>query len=74
MGRQVKRAIVFCWSESDRLPLDISENDNNPPIPRGYKLVQQFNENTANQICEEINKQLIKAFKWLEKFENMEVY
>lgn len=50
--------------------LDISENDNNPFIPKGYKLVQQFNENTAEQICNEINKQLIKAFKWFQKFEN----
>lgn len=50
--------------------LDISENNNNPSIPKGYKLVQQFNENTAEQICEEINKQLIKAFKWLQKYES----
>lgn len=50
--------------------LDISENNNSPSVPKGYKLVQKFNENTAEQICSEVNKQLIKAFKWLQKFEN----
>ncbi len=27
MGRQVKRAVIFCWSESDRKPFDITEDD-----------------------------------------------
>ncbi len=49
--------------------LDISENNKNPSIPKGYKLVQQFNDTTAEQICKEVNKQLIKAFKWLKKYE-----
>jgi len=49
--------------------IDVSENNNNPAIPKGYKLVQQFNDETAEQICKEVNKQLIKAFKWLHKFE-----
>ena len=50
--------------------LDISENDEHSSIPKGYKLVQQFNENIADRICEEINKQMKKAWKWLQKFEN----
>lgn len=50
--------------------IDISENNTNVSIPSGYKLVQKFNETTANQISQEINKQLIKAFKWLQRFEN----
>lgn len=37
--------------------------------PKGYKLVRRFNEETALLICDEVNKQLTKAFKWLEKFE-----
>lgn len=49
--------------------LYISENDINSVIPKGYKLIQQFNEDTANRICKEVNKQLLKAFKWLEKFQ-----
>lgn len=37
--------------------------------PKGYKLVQKFNEETAIEICNEVNKQFAKAFKWLAKFE-----
>ncbi len=37
--------------------------------PRGYRLVQKFNDETAVEICNEINRQLITAFKWLRKFE-----
>jgi hypothetical protein len=50
-----------------RVYLDISEI--NPTVPKGYKLVQQFNDTTADKICDEVNKQLIKAFEWLQKFE-----
>ena len=49
--------------------IDISENNTPESVPAGYKLVQKFDENTANQICQEVNKQLTKAFKWLQKFE-----
>ena len=49
--------------------IDFSENKTQTSIPAGYKLVQKFDENTANQICQEVNKQLTKAFKWLQKFE-----
>ena len=49
--------------------IDISENKTPASVPAGYKLVQKFDENTANQICQEVNKQLTKAFKWLQKFE-----
>ncbi len=37
--------------------------------PKGYKLVQKFNENTAVQICNEINHQFENAYKWLKDFE-----
>ena len=37
--------------------------------PKGYRLVQKFNKDTAVQICKEINKQLEKANKWLIEFE-----
>ena len=50
-----------------RVYLDISEI--NSTVPKGYKLVQQFNDTTADKICDEVNKQLIKAFEWLQKFE-----
>ncbi len=53
--------------------LDVSENDNHPSVPKGYKFVQKFNENTADRICKEVNKQLIKAFKWLHKFEKSNI-
>ncbi len=45
-----------------------SENAVDTTVPKGYKLVQKFNEDTAEQICKEVNKQLINAFKWLLKF------
>ena len=37
--------------------------------PKGYRLVQKFDQNTAVQICEEINKQLNMAYNWLEKYQ-----
>ena len=37
-------------------------------VPKGYKLVQEFNEETAKNICNVVNIQLEKAYKWLEKF------
>lgn len=49
---------------------DIPENhaaDFRPP--KDYRLVQKFDENTAVQICEEVNQQLKKAYKWLRNFE-----
>ena len=49
--------------------VDISEKNKDAVIPKGYKLVQKFDEKTADQICDEINKQLIKAFKWMRKLE-----
>lgn len=49
--------------------IHISENAVDPAVPKGYKLVQRFNEDTAELICEAVNRQLINAFKWLDKFE-----
>jgi len=42
MGRQVKRAIIFCWSESDRLPLDIGENDYIICADSGFKYAEKL--------------------------------
>ena len=38
-------------------------------VPKGYKLVQKFDDATAELICDEVNKQLVHAFRWMEKFE-----
>ena len=38
-------------------------------LPRRYKLVKKFNDETALEICEEVNRQMEKAYKWLDKFE-----
>ncbi len=49
--------------------VDVAEKD--VPMfktPQGYKCVQTFDEETAEKICEEINRQLQSAFRWLEKF------
>ena len=37
--------------------------------PKGYKLVQAFDDYTAVEICNEVNRQLVQGFKWLVKFE-----
>ena len=47
---------------------DIDEKSTALPFPK-CRLVQKFDEERANDICCEINKQLIKAFRWLAKFE-----
>lgn len=39
-------------------------------VPKGYKLVQKFNEDTAREICGEVSEQLQEGFRWLEKFVN----
>ncbi len=50
--------------------LDVSEKQVADFVPsKGYKLVQKFNNQTAAYICNEVNNQLIDAFRWLEKFE-----
>ena len=40
--------------------------------PKGYKLVQKFDNDTAVRICMEVNKQFKAAFKWLADFERKE--
>lgn len=37
--------------------------------PKGYKFVRKFDDEAALAVCEEVNKQLEKAYKWLDKFE-----
>lgn len=32
------------------------------------ELVQGFDEKTAKRICDEVNRQMNKAYKWLERF------
>ena len=52
---------------------DVPEKESEDFIPsKGYRLVQKFNEDTAAQICKEINKQFEKANKWLTDFERAE--
>lgn len=48
---------------------DVTEKDAATFVPtKGYKLVQKFDKNTAEQICAEINKQFNMAYNWLEKY------
>lgn len=37
--------------------------------PENYKLVQKFTPEVADLICDKVNNQFVKAFKWLDKFE-----
>ncbi len=49
--------------------LDVSEKQTADFVPpSGYKLVQKFDDKTAAEICDEVNFQLEKAFKWLSRF------
>ena len=49
---------------------DISEKESANYIPtNGWKIAQKFSEDTAIQICHEVNTQLEKAYSWLQKFE-----
>ena len=55
--------------------LDVSEkqaSDFTPP--KGYKLVQKFNDATAVEICNVVNHQFIDAFKWLRRLEKKNKY
>ena len=42
MGRQVKRAVIFCWSESDRKPFDITEDDYIICADSGFKYAERL--------------------------------
>ncbi len=49
---------------------DVSENESVSFVPpKGYQLVQKFDDDAAIRICKEINAQLDKAYQWLVKFE-----
>ena len=49
---------------------DVPESESVSFIPpKGYQLVQKFDDDAAIQICKEINLQLDKAYQWLVKFE-----
>lgn len=37
-------------------------------VPKGYKPVQKFNEETAKKICDTVNAQMKAAFRWLNRF------
>jgi hypothetical protein len=64
----------FYYRDVYKLPTgfyhDVSEKeaDSFSP-PEDWKLLQIFDEKTANDICEEISLQLEDAFEWLFKFE-----
>ena len=48
---------------------DVPEKEAGNFVPqRGYKLMQNFDDNTAGRICAEINKQLETAYRWLNNF------
>ena len=49
---------------------EVPEKNSADFVPsKGYRLVHRFDKDTAVQICEEINSQLTKAYRWLERFE-----
>ncbi len=35
----------------------------------GYECIKRFDENTADEICDTIIKQMIEAYRWMKKFE-----
>ena len=39
-------------------------------LKKGYRLVQSFCEETAMKICDEINLQMVTAFRWTRKLSN----
>ena len=42
MGRQIKRALIFCWSESDRFPCKIDSEDYIICADSGYKYAERL--------------------------------
>ncbi len=49
---------------------DVPETHAESHIPQnGYKLVQKFNRDAADRICQELNTQLEKGYQWLKDFE-----
>ena len=49
---------------------DVSEKESDSfSPPEDWKLLQKFDEKTADEICIKINLQFQEAFKWLTKFE-----
>jgi hypothetical protein len=61
----VKHSLLF-----GKVYYDLSEKQTpDQVLAKGYKLVKKFNDETAIEVCIEVNKQFEKAFKWLEKVE-----
>ena len=59
-----KRILVF-----GSIYYDVPEKEAATFVPtKGYTLVQKFDQNTAVQICAEINKQFNIAYNWLGKY------
>ena len=49
--------------------LDVNEKEEDKFIPpKGYRLVQHFNTETAEVICHSVNFQLKQGFIWMERF------
>lgn len=66
---------VYCKHKLFRgkIYYDVPEKDASNFIPpKSHRLVQKFNEDTAIEICNEINHQFEKAYKWLADFERTE--
>lgn len=50
------------------------QNDNTTDIfSKGYRLVQKFDDNAAEQICKEIDRQMLNARRWLDHFEKKQL-
>lgn len=59
------------FSKRTTMYRDVNEKEAESFIPpEHFTLVQKFDGEIALKICEEVNKQLIDAFEWLEKFES----
>lgn len=65
----------FYYSDVYKTPqgfyYDVPEKDKESfEAPDNWGLMQKFDTATAEKICDEINRQLEDAFKWLDKLEN----
>ena len=43
-------------------------------LSKGYRIVQKFDNNAADQICKEIERQLLNARRWLDRFKGKQLH
>ena len=60
-----RKYIVFLGT--DYVHIGEKEADAYVP-PKGYRLVQEFNSETAEKICHCVNQQLKQGFSWMDRF------